>query len=256
MRKELFVIMAMVGFLLWGGATANAVDITWHMLTHSSLAGHGPGADQLIGTSDDTTTGEANNCNFTTDGGCAGSATVPAIGSYGYSSIEMDGNLTHSCLGGDQAGAPCVCADLVTECTANDGCPGALCSPADCCPPLLGGNCIACAQNDPGGDPFAPPADGYTYGGSSQLATGTVTTCQEADPVGDTDPPTDFEFKAFLGSGGDAWNCQAQAGLTRGLRALGAEQSRVLFLSRRLFSAARFQEERWITFLLPVTSST
>jgi hypothetical protein len=204
MRKELFALLCVAGFLLWGGTTANAVDITWHMLTHSSLAGHGPGADLLLGTSDDTTTGEANNCNFTTDGGCAASATVPAIGSYGYASTELDGDVTHSCLGGASGGAPCVCADLVTPCTADAECPGALCSPADCCEGGLFTLCLPCAQNDPGGDPFAPPADSYTYGGSSQFASGTVTTCQEADPVGDTDPPTDFEFKVFDMSAGEA----------------------------------------------------
>lgn len=36
--------------------------------------------------------------------------------------------------------------------------------------------------------------DAYTYSGTSALAPGTVTTCQEADPEGDTDPPYDFQF--------------------------------------------------------------
>ena len=205
MRKELFVVLVMAGFLLWGGTPAGAVDITWHMVMHSSLAGHGPGADGLIGTEDDSTTGEVNNCNFTVEGGCAASATTPGIGSYGYASTEMDGGLTHSCLGGAQPGATCVCADLVTPCTADADCPGALCSPADCCAP--GGilsPCIACTQDDPEGEPFGPPSDGYTYGGSSQLASGTLVTCQEADPSGDIDPPTDFQFKAADISGSEA----------------------------------------------------
>lgn len=172
MRKELFAVLVMVGFLLLGGTTAGAVDITWHMLTHASLAGHGPGVDKLIGTEDDTTTGEANNCNFTTEGGCAASSTTPAIGSYGYASTELDGDLTHSCLGGGQAGAPCTCDGDGTPCTGDADCEGALCVPGDCCPGGLLAPCIVCEQDDPVGEPFGPPSDGYTYGGSSQLGSG------------------------------------------------------------------------------------
>jgi hypothetical protein len=39
--------------------------------------------------------------------------------------------------------------------------------------------------------------DAFIYVGSSQLSTGTLTTCHEADPVGDEDPPTDFQFTSI-----------------------------------------------------------
>jgi len=203
MKKALFAVLCVTAVLLWGAPAANAGALTWTVLTHASLAGKGPGPDELIGTTDDTTTGEFNSCNFTTASSCATTGS-PTIGSYSYASVEMDGDVTHSCLGGDKAGAPCVCADLVTPCTEDAQCPGALCSPADCCPGGILTPCIACAQDDPPGEPFGPPKDTYTYGGSSQTSSGTLTTCQEADPVGDTDPPTDFEFTAVELAGSEA----------------------------------------------------
>jgi hypothetical protein len=45
------------------------------------------------------------------------------------------------------------------------------------------------------GEPFGPPKDGYTYAGPLPgVSSGKVVTCQEADPAGDEDPPTEFEF--------------------------------------------------------------
>jgi hypothetical protein len=196
MRKELFAVLCMAGILLWGGTTATAVDITWNALMHDSIAGHGPGADKLIGTEDDTTTGESNTCNFVPTDDC-GTTGNPQIGSYTYAAIEFDGAVTHECIGGPRSAQSCLCADLETPCTSNGDCPNALCAPGKCCPGLLAA-CIACAQDDPEGEPFGPPKDGYTYAGPSAEvgAAGTLTTCQEADPEGDEDPPTEFQFKA------------------------------------------------------------
>ena len=202
MKKHLFSILSMAVLLLWGVTTASAATLTWKVLTHSSVAGSGPGPDKLIGTTDDTTSGEINKCNYSTAPNCAATGN-PTIGSYSYSAVEMDGNLTHACLGGSIAGQPCKCSDLTTPCTVDGDCPGALCAPGDCCPGMLGlATCMTCVQNDPEGEPFGPPLDTYTYAGSAQNASGTLTTCQEADPPGDTDPPTEFEIKAveFAGS--------------------------------------------------------
>jgi len=192
MRKELFAVLVMVGFLLWGGTTANAVEITWSVLTHASLAGQGPGEDKLIGTEDDTTEGELNGCNFVASDDC-GTGPTPEFGSYTYAAVEMDGAVTHECIAGTRNGQPCVCADLETPCSGDGDCPGAVCQPADCCPGRFG-TCIACTQDDPEGEPFGPPNDAYTYSGPSQYSPGTVTTCQEVDPEGDEDPPTEFQF--------------------------------------------------------------
>jgi hypothetical protein len=197
MRKELFAILLMVGLLFWGGTTAKAVEITWHVLTHGSVAGHGPGDDKLIGTDDDTDTGELNTCNFVPTDDC-GTVGTPDIGSYTYAAVEFDGAVTHECVGGDRNGQSCLCGDGTTACTRDDDCPAALCVPGDCCPGALGlATCIACSQDDPEGEPFGPPNDTYTYAGSSQASAGIVTTCQEAGPEGDVDPPTDFQFIAF-----------------------------------------------------------
>lgn len=197
MRKELFALLCMAGILLWGGTTANAVDITWHVITHDSIKGLGPGEDKLIGTDDDTTTGEWNTCNFVPTDDC-GTVGNPTIGTYTYAAIEMDGELTHECVGGDRNGQSCLCGDGTTECTTDKDCPG-VCGAGDCCPGALGfATCVACAQDDPEGEPFGPPNDSYAYAGPFQeLSAGTVTTCQEADPAGDEDPPTDFQFVAI-----------------------------------------------------------
>ena len=194
MRRELSVFLVVLGFLLWGGANADAVEITWHALMHASVAGHGPGEDRLIGTEDDTTTGELNGCNAVASDDCAGGPT-PQIGTYTYAAVEMDGDVTHECIAGKRSGQPCLCSDLETPCTGDGDCPGAVCQPADCCPGLLG-TCLACAQDDPEGQPFGPPQDAYTYAGSSDDSAGTVTTCQETDPEGDEDPPTEFQVTA------------------------------------------------------------
>ncbi len=195
MRKECFAILMAVGLLLWGVSTAGAVEITWHVLTHDSIAGHGPGDDGLIGTEDDTTEGESNGCNYSPTDDCKTGPT-PDVGTYTYAGVEMDGSQTHECVGGDLSGQPCLCADGETACTGDADCPGAVCAPADCCPGFLG-TCLECAQDDPPGEPFGPPQDGHSYAGPSEFAPGTVVTCQEADPSGDAeDPPTEFEITA------------------------------------------------------------
>lgn len=202
MRKEMLWMVCAVGLFLWGGAQADAKTVTWYVLTHSSIAGHGPGADRLIGTSDDTTTGERNKCNFTVDVNCA-TGTTPSIGSYTYGATELDGDVTHSCGGGDLAGEPCACAEPPGQpCTSDAQCsPSSCAGGGDCCPsdPLTLSPCLQCTQDDPPGEPFGPPMDAYQYSGSYfgslWSATGRVFTCQEADPPGDTDPDTDFEFK-------------------------------------------------------------
>lgn len=197
MRKKLLVLLCVAGLLMWAGTAANAGEITWRALTHSSIAGHGPGEDKLVGTSDDTTTGERNKCNYTAAADCVTTGT-PTVGSYTYGATELDGDLTHSCGGGYASGSPCTCTDPPGEpCLSDADCSAGSCAGAgDCCPgsPLELSLCLTCAQDDPPGEPYGLPMDVYTYSGVSALANGTVRTCQEADPEGDTDPPFDFQF--------------------------------------------------------------
>jgi hypothetical protein len=202
MRRGHFAFLCLAGLLLWAIPPANAGVITWKALTHPSIAGHGPGVDKLIGTSDDTLIGdvERNRCNFDTGADCE-TTGAPTEGAYSYGATEVDGDVTHSCAGGYNGGGPCVCAAPAGQpCLEDTDCEASSCAGAgDCCPgsPLdLLSLCLECPKDDPPGEPFGYPMDVYTYSGSSPAANGTVTTCQEADFDGDTDPPFDFQFKA------------------------------------------------------------
>ncbi len=172
MRKGLITLVCVAGLMLWGGTAVNAIEIDWTLLEHASVAGKGPGPDGVIGTNDDTTTGEVNSCNFTTAPNCP-TAGNPTIGSYSFSAIEFSPGLPWSCLdpsGGPTAGAPCICAEGGT-CTSDADCSSGSCAGAgDCCPGLLN-TCTECVKvpgdhNDSfsyfGSDPSLGPAPHYT----------------------------------------------------------------------------------------------
>jgi hypothetical protein len=119
----------------------------------TSMAGKGPGGDDLLGTPDDSTTGESNACNMTGLAGC-GAGGAPDTGTWSFVALELDDAMLKSCLGGPNAGDPC---------TTNEQCEG--------------GYCIDCPQNEETGDPW----DAHTYLGDVDLIAGrgTITVCQE-----------------------------------------------------------------------------
>ena len=81
--------------------------------------GNGPGNDLVIGTVDDTSTGERDNCNFSDVAYCA-TAGSPTIGSFSF--VKMDLVMPKSCMTGDNAGGSCV---------VDGDCPG--CTSPFCC---------------------------------------------------------------------------------------------------------------------------
>jgi hypothetical protein len=109
MRKGILVAVCATALLFLGTTLASAGDITWNILTDTSVAGAGPGADRVIGTADDTT----NNCNYTTATGCLAGST-PSIGSFSYTYLDFV--QTASCALGDKRGQTCAsnadCDDL------------------------------------------------------------------------------------------------------------------------------------------------
>ena len=123
--KKLTMLLCVTGMMLWGVTSATAGTLTWTLLEHSSVAGNGPGADGVIGTADDTSSGEKNNCNFSTASNCDAGST-PAIGSYSYTAIEYTNPTWNSCLdlaAGPYSGAPCVCAEPAGQpCTDDSQC--------------------------------------------------------------------------------------------------------------------------------------
>jgi hypothetical protein len=127
--------------------------VSWTVMQDSSVAGKGPGADDLIGTSDDSATGEKNACNMTGLAGCA-SGLTPETGTWSFAALELDDAMLKSCLGGPNAGEAC---------TTNEECEG--------------GYCIDCPQNEGPEDPW----DTYAYLGDVDLLSGqgTITVCQE-----------------------------------------------------------------------------
>lgn len=117
MRKEwLVVLCAMV--LLGGPATAGATNVTWTILTSNSVAGHGPGADDVIGTGDDTTDGsESGKCNYSLALNCSAVGT-PTTGTFSYAYLDFQ--QASSCAVGDKTGQ---------SCTTNADCGGVGCIP-------------------------------------------------------------------------------------------------------------------------------
>lgn len=105
MKKGILATVCVVALLFLGATLASAGNITWTILTSTSVTGHGPGPDQVIGTGDDTTDGsQAGKCNFTTDTGCAASGT-PTIGTFSYTYLDFQ--MTMSCASGDNRGMSC-----------------------------------------------------------------------------------------------------------------------------------------------------
>ena len=143
MRKELLAVLCAVGLVLGAVSFADAEIITWRVLQDASMVGKGPGPDRLLGTTDDTTTGENNNCNFNTVAGCATTGS-PTTGTWSY--VELDLKLAASCLSGSNGGAPC---------TSNADCPDGICIP---CPDV---------------------AWSYMGNGGVSLGNGTMVVCQE-----------------------------------------------------------------------------
>jgi hypothetical protein len=154
MKKGILFSLCSVVAVLGTITLASAGQITWKILTDASVAGSGPGADLAVGTSDDSTSGENNTCNFSGASDC-GSGSVPPVGSYGYFAAEFDSAMTRSCAGGSNAGA--LCTDI-------GDCPGGLA-------------CVDCPQQDDPPDPW----DNYGYLGNSGVSpgNGTFTICQE-----------------------------------------------------------------------------
>jgi len=153
MRNRLFLGVFLALLLVVSLSTANAGVVSWTVMQDVSVSGMGPGPDDLIGTADDTITGENNACNMTGLAGCA-SGPTPDTGTWSFVALELDDALLKSCSGGPNAGEPC---------TTNEECEGAY--------------CIDCPQNEGTGDPW----DAYAYLGDVDNAggRGTFTICQE-----------------------------------------------------------------------------
>jgi hypothetical protein len=174
MKKELVTLLCVAGMMLWGVTAVNAITLNWTVLEHTSVAGKGPGSDGVIGTADDTTTGENNGCNFSTGKNCALGGT-PGIGSYSFSAIEYTSPTWYSCLdltGGPYAGAPCVCAEPAGQpCQSDAQCESGTCAGAgDCCPGIAN-ICTACTDNPTGYDSYSYMGSSATLGPAPQLRT-------------------------------------------------------------------------------------
>jgi hypothetical protein len=190
MRKGLITLLCVAGLMLWGVTTASATDLDWTLLMHSSVAGKGPGSDGVIGTSDDTSSGENNSCNFSVGKNCAAGST-PALGSYSATLIEYTNPTWYSCLditGGPYAGAPCVCAEPAGQpCQSDAQCESGTCAGAgDCCPGIAN-ICTACTDNPSG-------YDSYSYFGidAGLGPAPNMTTCQSYNASG-----TNYEITAY-----------------------------------------------------------
>lgn len=135
MQRMLLMAAMVVPLLLVAAGVAGAVDVNWQIVQSSAVAGHTPGTDKLIGTSDDATN---DTCNFSNAAGCA-SGPMPSIGSYSYSFLDYQ--LSHSC--GIGTGGPCTCSSGGGACTSDADCPAGGCGGAgDCCAGLA--QCESC----------------------------------------------------------------------------------------------------------------
>jgi len=122
--KTLLAVLLCVAFLAAAG-TAMAGTVNWKIITSTGVAGKTPGADKLIGTSDDG----SSNCNWTNAANCA-TGPVPSVGTYSYSNLDFQ--LSHSC--GLGTGGPCKCAGSSQSCTSDADCPAGGCGgTGDCC---------------------------------------------------------------------------------------------------------------------------
>ena len=127
MRKELLVMVCAVSLILGAVTMANATVVNWTLLQDTSIAGKGPGSDDLIGTVGDTTSGQHNNCNFNYVANCDTTGS-PTKGSYSFVALELP--QTASCLAG-ALGDPCT---TNTDCHPS-GAPDGICIP---CPDVAG----------------------------------------------------------------------------------------------------------------------
>ena len=153
MRNQVILAVFLTGLLLGSLSTVHAGVVSWTVMQDSSMAGKGPGADDLLGTTGDSTTGENNSCNMTGLAGCA-SGSTPDTGTWSFVALELDDALLKSCLGGPNAGE---------SCTTNEECEGSY--------------CVDCPQNEGAEDPW----DSYAYLGDVDIVSGqgTFTVCQE-----------------------------------------------------------------------------
>lgn len=151
MRKELFVALCAIGLLVGGATLASATTVSWTIMQDASMAGKGPGPDLLLGTGDDSASGQNNTCNLSGAANCGGGGT-PGTGSWSYLALELP--QATSCNGGTAPGQG--------GCTTN----------ADC---GSGGICLTCPE-------VAGPAyDTFSYMGNINcaLGNGTMKACQE-----------------------------------------------------------------------------
>ena len=58
MRNQVFLAVFLTVLLLGSLSTANAGVVSWTVMQDASVSGMGPGPDDLIGTADDTITGD------------------------------------------------------------------------------------------------------------------------------------------------------------------------------------------------------
>ena len=113
MKKGILVAVCATALLFLGATLASAGNITWSILTDTSAAAKGPGADRVIGTVDDT----ANNCNYSSATGCLG-GDAPTIGSFSYTYLDFQ--MAASCSLGSSRG---------NSCASNADCGGFPCVP-------------------------------------------------------------------------------------------------------------------------------
>jgi len=151
MRKEIFVALCVIGLLVGGATLASATVVNWTIMQDASMAGAGPGADLLLGTSDDSSTGQNNACNLSGSADCTTGGT-PGTGSWSYIALELP--QATSCNGGTDPGQG--------GCTTN----------ADC---GSGGICLTCPEV--AGSAY----DTFSYMGAigCSLGNGTLKSCQE-----------------------------------------------------------------------------
>jgi hypothetical protein len=209
MRKGLITILCIAGMMLWGATAVNAIVLNWTLLEHASVAGKGPGADGVIGTADDTLSGEGNGCNFSTAKNCTFGST-PAMGTYSFTAFEYTNPTWYSCLdlqAGPTAGAPCVCAEG-GSCQSDADCTSSTCAGAgDCCPGPLNA-CAECTDNPSGYDTYAYFGSDSTLGPAPHL-----TTCQAYTT--NNVQTTAYQLAAsesVVGSGGGCLNLNPSGG--------------------------------------------
>jgi hypothetical protein len=152
MRKEIFVALCVIGLLVGVATLASATTVSWTIMQDPSMAGHGPGADLLLGTTD-STSGQNNSCNLSGAADCTGGGT-PGTGSWSYIALELP--QATSCNGGTDPGKG--------GCTTNDSCGS-------------GGICLTCPEVAGG----PPNYDTFSYMGAigCPLGNGTMKACEE-----------------------------------------------------------------------------